>query len=115
MGAVEVLGSMATRDVLDEIATAYRERAGVTVQVRSMGGVEAARRIAAGERFDVVVLAEEAIATLEAAGHVVRGSRVAIAQSGVAVAVRSGAPVPDLSSEPALRSAILAAPSIGLS
>jgi molybdate transport system substrate-binding protein len=44
------------------------------VRFEAVGGVDAAKRVAAGEAFDVVVLAADAIAKLEAAGHV-RGHR----------------------------------------
>ena len=67
----------------------------------------------AGEPFDVVVLASDAIDKLLAAGHLVAGSEVDLARSGVAVAVRAGAPRPEIGSEDALRRAVLAARTIG--
>lgn len=106
---------MATRLLLAELADAYRQRTGRAVHFESVGGVDAARRVAAGEAFDVVALASDAIARLEAAGHVLAGSAVDLVHSGVAVAVRAGAPVPDVSSEAALRAAVQAAPRISCS
>ena len=108
------ISSMATRAVLNELAAAYAQP-GVTVQIESVGGVDAAKRVQAGEAFDIVVLAAEAIDRLIASGQVLAGSRVDLVHSGVAVAVRSGAPWPDLGSEDAVRIAVLAAPSIGVS
>ena len=108
------ISSMATRAVLNELAAAYRQP-GVLVQIESVGGVDAARRVQAGEAFDIVVLAADAIDRLIASGQVLAGSRVDLVHSGVAVAVRSGTPWPDLGSEDAVRSAVLAAPSIGFS
>jgi molybdate transport system substrate-binding protein len=52
---------------------------------------------------------------LIAAGHVQADSRVDLVHSGVAVAVRAGAPLPDLSSEAAVRAAVLAAPRLSYS
>ena len=52
-----------------------------TVAVESVGGVDAARRVQAGEAFDVVVLASDAIDKLLASGHVVAGSRVDLVRS----------------------------------
>ena len=107
------ISSMATRQVLAELAAAYRERTGVAVDIESVGGVDAAKRVAAGEPFDVVVLASDAIAKLEAAGAVVAGSATPLVRSAVAIAVRAGAPRPDVGSEEALRRAVLAARTIG--
>ena len=106
---------MATRQLLAGLLADYERRAGCAVAMESVGGVDAARRVQTGEAFDVVVLASDAIGKLEAAGHVVAGSRRDLVHSGVAVAVRAGAAVPDLSSEAAFKQAVLAAPTIGYS
>ena len=108
------ISSMATRAVLNELAAAYPQP-GVELTIESVGGVDAARRVQAGEAFDIVVLAADAIDRLIASGQVVAGSRVDLVHSGVAAAVRSGTPWPDLGSEDAVRNAVLAAPSIGFS
>lgn len=109
------ISSMATRAVLAELADAYRRRSGVEVAIESVGGVDAARRVQAGEAFDLVVLASDAIDKLIAAGSVVAGSRVDLVLSGVAIAVRAGAARPDIATEDALRRSVLAAKSIGYS
>ncbi|GAB3762465.1 molybdate ABC transporter substrate-binding protein [Ramlibacter monticola] len=106
---------MATRQVLTELAQTHSQRSGLKVQVESVGGVDAAKRVAAGEPFDFVVLAADAIEKLAAGGQVVAGSRVDLVDSGVAVAVRAGAPRPDISSEEALKRAVLAARNVGYS
>lgn len=109
------ISSMATRALLAELSAAHAQRSGTAVAIESVGGVDAAKRVQAGEAFDVVVLAADALARLAAAGHVVAGSVAALVHSGVAVAVKAGAPRPDLSSEEAVRRAVLAARSIGYS
>lgn len=106
---------MATRLVLQELATAYRERSGVHLQLESVGGVDAAKRVQAGEAFDVVFLAADALDKLAASGHVLPGSRVDLVRSGVAVAVREGAEHPDISTEAALRNTVLQARSLSVS
>lgn len=106
---------MATRQVLAELVAAYQQQAGQTVAIESVGGVDAARRVAAGEAFDVVILASDAIDKLVASGHVLAGSKVDLVHSGVAVAVRAGAPKPDISSEAAVRDAVLKARSLSYS
>ena len=107
------ISSMATRELLAALADAYRERSGVTVALESVGGVDAARRVAAGEPFDLVVLAADAIARLAAAGALVADSVSPLVRSEVAIAVRAGAPRPDVGSEAALKAAVLATRRIG--
>ena len=51
---------MATRAVLAELSAAYTAHGGVRVAIESVGGVDAARRVQAGEVFDLVVLASDA-------------------------------------------------------
>ena len=109
------ISSMATRSLLAELTRAYEQHSGRVVAIESVGGVDAARRVQAGEAFDVVVLAADAIDKLVAAGRVLAGSKVDLVHSGVAVAVRAGAPRPDIGSEDALKSAVLGAGSIGYS
>ena len=109
------ISSMATRQLLAELLAAWQGQGGQPVVMESVGGVDAARRVAAGEAFDLVVLASDAIAKLTDSGHLVPGSRVDLVQSGVAVAVPAGAPRPDIGTEAALRAAVLAASSIGYS
>lgn len=112
---IQGISSMATRQVLSELVAAYGARAAGAITIESVGGVDAAKRVQAGEAFDLVVLASDAIDKLTAAGHLRAGSRVDLVRSGVAVAVRAGDPLPDLSSEDSVRSAVLAANSVSCS
>ena len=112
---IKGISSMATRQLLADLALAYRQRSGRVVDIEAVGGVDAARRVQAGEPFDVVFLASDAVDKLMAAGRVVAGSKVDLVDSNVAAAVRGGAPRPDIESEDALRRAVLTAPSIGYS
>ncbi len=112
---LKLISSMATRQVLAELAVAWQKSSGMEVVIESVGGVDAAKRVQAGEAFDGVVLASDAIDKLIASGQAVAGSRVDLVRSSVAIAVKAGAAKPDISSEAALRSAIEAAPTIGYS
>lgn len=109
------ISSMATQAVLAELAGDYLRDAGVTLALESVGGVDAAKRLRAGETFDLVFLARDAIDALAESGHVLTGSRVDLVRSAVSVAVPAGAPVPDIGTEAALQRAVLAAPRIGYS
>lgn len=106
---------MATRQVLADLARDYLQRHGSVVVFESAGGVDAARRVQAGEPFDVVVLAADAIDKLITAGRVAAGSRTDLVRSSVAIAVRAGSPQPDIGSEEALRRAVLSARTLGYS
>lgn len=112
---IKGISSMATRAVLAELVEAFQQRSGQSVAIEAVGGVDAARRVQAGEAFDVVFLAADAIDKLIATGRVLAGSRVDLVRSGVAVAVRAGARKPDISSEAAVRAAVLGARSISYS
>jgi molybdate transport system substrate-binding protein len=109
------LSSMATKTLLAQLCAAYAQCSSQTVEIESAGGVDAAKRVQAGEALDVVLLASDAIERLIASGHVQPGSRVDWVQSPVAVAVPVGANAPDISSPAALKQALLAAPSISYS
>ncbi|CAN7639895.1 substrate-binding domain-containing protein [Acidovorax sp. LjRoot194] len=109
------ISSMATRQVLAELTSGYEQATGHRASIEAVGGVDAAKRVLAGEAFDVVVLAADGIAKLLSAGCIVPGSVVDLVHSGVAVAVPAGAPQPDIGSEDAVRQAVLAARSISYS
>lgn len=115
MNPITGISSKATEGVLAELALAYRAATGRAVAVESVGGVDAARRVQAGEPFDVVVLAADAIETLARAGRLQAGSVVPVARSAVVVAVAAGAPAPDVSSADALREAVRRARAVGIS
>ena len=69
----------------------------------------------AGEPFDLVFLASDAVGKLIASGHVLADGRVDLVRSQVAVAVKAGAPVPDIANALDLREMVLSAASIGYS
>jgi len=114
--SLQGISSMATRQVLADLSAAWQARGGAPVAIESVGGVDAAKRVQAGdEAFDLVFLASDAIDKLLAAGRVTAGSKVDLMLSSTAVAVRAGTAHPDIGSEDAVRAAVLAAPTIGYS
>jgi len=106
---------MATRQLLNELLALYAAQGGCALQLESVGGVDAAKRVQAGEAFDLVFLASDAIDKLVLAGHLDASSKVNLADSGVALAVRAGAAQPDISTADAVRAAVLAAKSLSYS
>ena len=113
---IRIISSMATKQVLADLIALYRQAHPDTViELESVGGVDAAKRVQAGEAFDIVALASNAVAQLTTDGKVVAGSTVDVVRSGVALAVRSGAPHPDIGSEAAVKQAVLGARTLGYS
>jgi molybdate transport system substrate-binding protein len=89
----------------------------VTIAGASMGGAPDSIpvRLDRGEAADVVILAATALDDLIQQGKVLAGSRVDLVRSSIGMAVRAGAPKPDISTVDALRRALLAARSIAYS
>lgn len=113
---LNIISSMATKKLLGDLIAQYeRQNPGVQVKLESVGGVDAAKRVQAGEPFDGVVLASDAIEKLIVSRHVLAGSRTDLVHSGVALAVPAGSPRPDIDSEAAVKQAVLAAPTLGYS
>ena len=105
---------MATRQVLGELAAIFETQSGLSVKVESVGGVDAAKRVRAGEPFDVVVLASNVIDALIAEGHLT-GARIDLVTSAIGIGVRAGSVHPDIRSADAVQRAVLAAGRIGYS
>jgi molybdate transport system substrate-binding protein len=99
---------------------AYERASGNTVMTEwgpSMGATPQAipQRLARGEPIDVVIMAGDALGALVKEGKVRAESRVDLARSLIGVAVRAGAPKPEISSPEAVKRALLAARSIAYS
>ena len=112
---LKLLSSMAPREVLSAAAALYQESHAASIVAEAAGGVDVARRVAAGERVDVVVLASDAIDKLIEGGQLSATSRVDLMSSEIAVAVPAGAPHPGLADEAAVKAAIVAATSVSYS
>jgi molybdate transport system substrate-binding protein len=112
---VRILSSMASKSVLQALSSQYQAATGHGIALTAIGGVDALKKIQAGDDSDIVILASGAIQTLLTQGHAVAGSRVDLVTSGVSIAVPSAGVHPDVSSEAALREAVLAAATIGYS
>ena len=103
------ISSMATRRVLAELAQRFEAAAGGRTAIEAVGGVDAAKRVRAGEPFDVVALASDVMAKLEAEGLVLAGSTVGFVRSAMALAVRAGAPKPDIGDGEAVKALLAGA------
>lgn len=96
-----------------ERATGHRV---VTLATSTGIGPESiASRVRGGEPVDVIILNRTAIDELSGEGRVVAASRVDLARSSIGMAVRRGAPKPDISTVEALKRALLQAKSVAYS
>lgn len=112
---IKVLSTQAVEGAYKELVPLFEKASGHKVTTIFTGTLDAQKRIAAGETYDVIIMAGPAIDDLIKSGKVRPGSRVDLARSGVGVAVRAGAPKPDIHSTEALKKTLLAAKSIGIS
>lgn len=112
---IRVVSSMATKQVLLELIGQFEQQSEYNIELVSVGGVDAAKRVEAGEEFDIVILAANAIDKLIGSGKLQPDSRVDLVESGVAIAVREGAPIVDISNEDAVKRAVLAAKTVSYS
>ena len=113
---MRIISSMATRRLLADLVAAFAATgSNLDVAVESMGGVEAAKRVAAGALADGVMLAAGALDQLIAQGCVVTDSRVDVVKSPMAIAMRTGAIRPPIDTEQAVKQAVLSARRVGYS
>lgn len=116
---IRVMTSGAFTAAYLELAGEFQRREGhrLITEATSMGVGETSieARLARGEAIDVVIVAADALDDLVARALVVAGSRVDLARSAIGMAVRKGAPKPDISTLDAFRRTLLAATSIAYS
>jgi molybdate transport system substrate-binding protein len=115
MFPLKLLSSMATRELLAELAANCGQILDQPVVTEAAGGVDVAKRVQAGEAVDIVVLAGNVIDKLIGEGKLLTGSRVDLVKSGIGIAVRKGALRHDIGSENAVRDAVIAARSLSYS
>jgi molybdate transport system substrate-binding protein len=112
---IKVLSTQATEQAYRELAPQFEQASGHKVTTVFTGTLDVQKRIAAGESYDVILMAGPAIEDFIKGGKIVPGSRVDIARSGVGVAVKAGAAKPDISTTEAVKKTLVAATSIGYS
>jgi molybdate transport system substrate-binding protein len=112
---ITVMASAAMKAAYLELVPEFEKASGHKVVTIWEGGVNIVKRMKAGEVVDLVILARPAVEGLIAEGKVARGGRADLANSGVGIAIRAGAPRPDVSSAEALKRTLLAAKSIAYS
>src|SRR3984893_17780440 len=102
---IKVLSTQATEEAYRELVPLFEKASGHKVTTIFTGTLDLQKRIAAGETYDLIIMAGPAIDDFIKSGKIVPGSRVDLARSGVGVAVRAGAPKPDIGSTEGVKKA----------
>ena len=109
---IKVLTAGAFKQVLLALLPDFEKQTGHQVRVDNDTVGAVAKRIEAGENFDLAILTPAAINTLADKGRLAAGSRKDLARVGIGVVVKEGAAKPDISTDEAFKKALLAAQSI---
>jgi molybdate transport system substrate-binding protein len=113
MSGIRVLSTIGMRTVLEEVTPAFERANDVTVTRVYDSSIALMKRIAAGESGDAAVFTAGAVDALIAQGKI--ADRTDLTRSFVGIAVRKGAPRPDISTPDAFKKTMLAAKSIARS
>lgn len=112
---INVMSTVAFKDAYLEMLPAFERTSGHKVVTQWVPTVEVLRRIKAGETVDLVLMAANGLEDLAKAGKIESASQTPFVKSGVGMAVRAGAPRPDVSSVETFKRTLLAAKSVGYS
>jgi molybdate transport system substrate-binding protein len=113
--SVCVLSTLGLKGAFSSLAEQYQAASGVRIAADFTPTLNLLERLKGGETADVLILTQEGLEGLAAAGSVVAESCVDLARSYVGLAVKAGQPHPDITTEAALRKALLAARSVSYS
>jgi molybdate transport system substrate-binding protein len=112
---LNVYSTVAMRGVLEELVPQFQKESGDTLAITWGTAAMLTKRIEAGEPADVAILTRPNIDTLSKEDKIASGSDVTLAESSIAVAIKSGAKKPDISSVAAFKQTLLKAKSIAYS
>ena len=112
---IQFLGSTAMREALDELVPHFEKQSGHKVVMNLYPAATLVAKVKEGAAADIVMTMPDNLAELMRTKHLVDGTRVDFAHSRVGIAVKAGAPKPDIGTPEALKAAFLAAKSIGIS
>jgi molybdate transport system substrate-binding protein len=112
---VKVLASTAIKTALEVLAPQFETAANHKLFIVYGASARLQPEIEKGEAFDLAILSTAVTDALIKQGKLVAATRVDIARSGAGVAVRKGAPKPDISTTESFKQALLNAKSLGYS
>lgn len=115
MAELVVFSTIGVRSAAELLFAQFDKTSGHTLAVTWGTAPMLVKRIEDGETPDVVVLSRAGIDALQKQGKLAAGGEVTLASSGVGIAIKAGAPKPDISTPEALKRTLLAAKSIAYS
>ena len=107
-----VLSAGAVRSIVTDLTQAFERESGHTVKISFAPVGVIRQKLGAAEKADVVIMTDAAVDEMVRQGAVAAGSRTDVGRTGMGIAVREGAPRPDVSTPEALKQTLLAAKSI---
>jgi molybdate transport system substrate-binding protein len=107
LSALKVFCTIAVRGAVSELLPSLERELGHRLDVTWGTAPMLLKRIDAGETADTLILSEAAIVSLKKSGRLVPGTEVTLASSATAIAVKAGAPKPDISTPDAFVKALL--------
>jgi molybdate transport system substrate-binding protein len=99
------------RDAVEQLIPSFEKKTGHKVKATFSSGLGTKEQVAKGEAFDVPIL-QPPYPEVLASGNVVKASAKPLASVAVGIAVRAGAPKPDISTPQAVKKMLLAAKSV---
>src|SRR5689334_7375865 len=112
---IRALASGATRDAIEQVLPKFEKSSGDKVDVAWAGSVDIRKKIGADDVYDLVIASRQDIDAFVKDGKVAPESRVDLMKSGMGIAVKSGAPKPDIKTPDGIKAALLSASAIGYS
>jgi molybdate transport system substrate-binding protein len=112
---IRVLSTLALKGAVQGLANQYHAASAVRIDADFAPTLALLTRLRAGETADVVILTREGLEEVASEGRVAADSCVDLARSFVGIAVRAGAPHPDIATEATLRAALLGARAVAYS
>lgn len=106
---IKVLTAGAFKQIVVSAAPAFEAATGHKLDIQNDTAGALSKRIADGERFDLVVLTTGALQSLGTSGRVVPASITPLARVAIGVAVKAGAPEPKIDTVDDFKQALLAA------
>jgi molybdate transport system substrate-binding protein len=115
MAEVKVMLSAAFKEAYLELVPRFESATGHKVVSYWVPSVQMMSRLKGGEIVDLVILSRASLEELVKAGLIAPGGCHDLVKSGIGIAVKSGAPKPDISSGEAVKRAVLAAKGVAYS
>jgi molybdate transport system substrate-binding protein len=112
---IRVLASNAIKAAYLELVPQFEKSSEHKVTTTWSGTIDIKKRIAGGETYDLLIMAAPELEEFIKQGKLAAGSRIDLVKSGVGIAVKAGAPKPDISSAESIQAALLSAKSVGYS